>query len=103
MLQSSSKKLHLKEHSVVGGDGTEHSLVTRFVCLFSLVKVCVLLLPFFLARFNVVTLHEKYTSLLMRIIILIIKSRNNKHLVLINCSFLSFGVKCILYSCVLCF
>ena len=55
-----------------------------------------LLLLLYLTRFNVVTLHEKYTSLLMRIIFLIIKSRDKKHLVLINCSFLSFGVKCIL-------
>ena len=42
VLQSSSKKLHLKEHSVVGGDGTEHSLVTRFVCVF----VCLVLLRY---------------------------------------------------------
>jgi len=32
VLRSSSKKLHLKEHSVVGGDGTEHRLITSYDC-----------------------------------------------------------------------
>lgn len=33
VLESSSKKLHLREHTVIGGDNQEHRLITRFVGL----------------------------------------------------------------------
>ncbi|XP_063675005.1 clustered mitochondria protein homolog [Bolinopsis microptera] len=32
VLESSSKKLHLREHSVIGGDGEEHRLITSYDC-----------------------------------------------------------------------